>query len=140
MILTLHIASAVLVVATLLPLWRNPHWLVRGMDFPRLQLAAFAIFLLLARLTVLDLKQFASSALTAGTAACLLWQLWWIAPYTRAWPVEVRAADDSRLDRRLRILNANVLTPNRNTRAVPKLALPVILSMSRRSQNRRQRS
>ena len=73
---------------------------------------------MLARLIVLDLKQFASSALTAVTAACLLWQLWWIAPYTRVWPVEVRAADDSRVDRRLRILNANVLTPNRNARAL----------------------
>ena len=38
MITVLGLLTALLAVATLLPLSRNPHWLFRGMEFPRLQL------------------------------------------------------------------------------------------------------
>lgn len=41
------VATLLLVIATVLPRSKNPHWLVRGMDFPRLQIAVLAALLLL---------------------------------------------------------------------------------------------
>lgn len=121
MTMILSVATGVLVVFTLLPLWRNPHWLVRALDFPRLQIALCAILLLLALLTQLDRITPAAWGLVAVTSACLMWQLWWIIPYTRLWPVEVLAANNIHSDRRIRIITANVLMTNRN--AAPLIEL-----------------
>ena len=110
--------AALLLVATLLPLSRNPHWLVRGMDFPRLQLAVLAALLLVAEAVLLDLGQPLALVVVGVTASCLIWQMWWILPYTPVWPVEVKAATDDSPERALSILTANVLTPNRNADAL----------------------
>lgn len=109
----LVIATAVLLTATLLPLWRHPHWLIRGMDFPRIQLATFASFLLLLQIISLDLGIVQAWALIATTMACLAWQLWWVMPYTPLWPSEVKTTTIPNPDRKLSILTANVLMHNR---------------------------
>lgn len=106
---------ALLVLVTLVPLSHRTTWLVRDLDFPRLQIAAVALALLIAQLALLDRGESATWVLAAVTAACLAYQAWWIIPYTRVFPNEVRAAVSSDPDERLRILTANVLTPNRNT-------------------------
>lgn len=108
MVDALTILTLLLVIVTLLPLWRHPHWLVRGWDFPRLQLAVFALFLLIA-------NAFAQShwLVIVVCFVCLGWQLWWILPYTRLWRQEVKTANGENSHRRLRIITANVLTPNR---------------------------
>lgn len=115
------IATGILLIATLLPLWRNPHWLVRGMDFPRLQLAAVAVGLIPIQLISLDLSSLQAWVLVSITLLCLAWQLWWIIPYTTLWPVEVKKTNSSNLDRKLSILTANVLTSNRRVDALLKL-------------------
>ncbi len=51
----LFLSAWLLAALTLLPLWRHPHWLVRGLDFPRLQLAALAALLLAGQCLLLDL-------------------------------------------------------------------------------------
>ncbi len=51
--------------------------------------------------------------LVAAALACLAWQAWWIWPYTSLHKIEVKPADGSGGDRRLRLLSANVLGPNR---------------------------
>ncbi len=110
----IYLATTILAIATLLPLWRHPHWLVRGMDFPRMQLAAVAAFLILLQLIFLDLSEAHTLAIVGATTLCLVWQLWWILPYTRLWKVEVQACKDADVDRQISILTANVLTPNRD--------------------------
>lgn len=115
------IATGILLIATLLPLWRNPHWLVRGMDFPRLQLAAVAIVLIPIQLISLDLSSLQAWVLVSITLVCLAWQLWWIIPYTTLWPEEVKKTNSSNLDRKLSILTANVLTSNRRVDALLEL-------------------
>ena len=51
--LVVYVAGIVLVVATLLPLWRTTRWWVRVLDFPRFQIAVLAtgIAILLAAVT-----------------------------------------------------------------------------------------
>lgn len=69
------IATGMLVTATLLPLWRHPHWLVRGMDFSRLQLATAALLLILIQVISLNLVQAQAWAFISNTLVCLAWQL-----------------------------------------------------------------
>lgn len=115
MFLTLAIVTALLAVATLLPLWRNPHYLVRGWDFPRLQLMVLAGLLLAAQILLLrhDTPKF--WGLLVVTLACITFQAWWIVPYTRMFPNEVKAARKSSPDDRLRLLASNVLQTNRES-------------------------
>lgn len=121
MVTLLVLLTAIVTVATLLPLWRNPHWLIRGWDFPRLQLAVLAILLVLAQCIWLDFASVYSWLLVGLAIAMLAFHLWWIIPYTRVWPTEVKGAKRASPDNRLRILTANVLTPNRNANGLLKL-------------------
>jgi endonuclease/exonuclease/phosphatase (EEP) superfamily protein YafD len=111
------IASLVvlIVIATLMPLSRHTEWWVRDLDFPRLQIAAVALAVLVAEAVFLDIGERESPILMLVTAACLAYQAWWIVPYTRPWRNEVKQAVGGAPGDRLRILTANVLTPNRNT-------------------------
>jgi endonuclease/exonuclease/phosphatase (EEP) superfamily protein YafD len=115
------IATGILVLATLLPLWRNPHWVVRGMDFPRLQLAAIALALVLVQALSLDLAETQTWVLMGITLLCLTWQLWWITPYTIFWRNEVKTTKNPNPDCKLSILASNVLTSNRNADVLLKL-------------------
>ncbi len=118
MFASLAIATLLLAIATVLPLVRHSHWLVRAMDFPRLQIAIVAALLLATQLIILDPRDGAVLLLAAATALCLFWQLWWILPYTPLWRIEVKASRSDDPDRRLAVMTANVLMPNRNSEAL----------------------
>lgn len=105
--------TGLLVVLTFLPLCKTPVWWIRGLDFPRLQLCVLAFVLLLGQALLLSYSNFSQVAISALCSLCLAYHAWWIIPYTRLWPREVESAD-TRLDApRLRVMAANVLTPNR---------------------------
>ncbi len=117
----LLIATLCFVVMTVLPLSRHEAWWVRGWDFPRLQLSALLALLLVAQLLVLDLSQAGSWLLVLPSVACLAYQAWWILPYTPLCPVEVKASRSTDPDRRIRVMTANVLAPNRNSAGLIQL-------------------
>ena len=105
---------ALLLFATLLPLSRKTKWWVRDLDLPRLQIAVLALRMLAAQLVLLDLDQVLPQLMLSATVCCLLYQAWWIVPYTRAFPSEVLVTAAGADAGRIRILTANVLTPNRH--------------------------
>jgi endonuclease/exonuclease/phosphatase (EEP) superfamily protein YafD len=74
--------------------------------------------LLLAETILLDLLQITTWGLLVVTLLCLVYHAWWILPYTRVFPVEVKSAVGTDAGRSLRIMTANVLTPNRNAEAL----------------------
>ncbi len=115
---TLAILTVLTALVTTLPLLRHSHWIIRDLDFPRMQFATFAALLLIAHLLLLDIKTLSSQLLVLVTTLCLIWQLWWILPYTPLWPKEVKASQVDAADRQLSILVSNVLTPNRNADAL----------------------
>ena len=119
--ITLLIATIILAAFTLLPLWRHEAWWVRSLDFPRLQLLVGSVLLLLMDTVLLDLSQISTWGLLVVALMCLVYQLWWIVPYTRLFPVEVKSAINVDDQRTIRIITANVLTPNRNARALIEL-------------------
>ena len=121
MLLTFYITTVVIALMTLLPLSRHPHWMIRGMDFPRLQLGFLSGLLLLAQLIYLDFTNITHWGLIAVVLLCLAWHLWWILPYTPLWRKEVKTACKPPVDRQISIVTANVLTPNRQAEKLIKL-------------------
>ena len=110
--------TAIFVLMTVLPLSRSSRWWIRGLDFPRLQIAAAGLLLLAAQLSFLDLSEFPEQLMPVATAACLLYQAWWILPYLRPYPNEVRLTPAPADTDRVRILSSNVLMTNRNADAL----------------------
>ena len=118
MLVILFLCTVLISIFTLLPMARHSHWIVRGMDFPRVQIAILASLLLLAHLCFLDLHTATSWAQLAVTGVCVAWQLWWVLPYTMLWQKEVADSNNPATDRTISILTSNVLTPNRNAEAL----------------------
>jgi endonuclease/exonuclease/phosphatase (EEP) superfamily protein YafD len=112
--LVIAVFTAIIVLMTVAPLSRSSHWWIRGLDFPRLQIGAAGLLLLAAQLSFLDLSEFPEQLMPVATAACLLYQAWWILPYTRPYPNEVRLTPAPADSDRLRILSSNVLMTNRD--------------------------
>lgn len=121
MVVFFLVAIVALVTLTLLPLWRNDAWWVRAQEFPRLQLSMIALILFLLALVLLDLSQPSTWGLLVLALLCFLYQACWIVPYTRLFPVEVKPAIVVDRNRTIRIMTANVLTPNRNAAALIEL-------------------
>ncbi|QNL22210.1 endonuclease/exonuclease/phosphatase family protein [Hyphobacterium sp. CCMP332] len=115
------ICTVLTLLVTVLPLSQNPHWIIRAMDFPRLQIMFFSLALLIIIILLLDERQPFTLILISITALCLIWQLWWIVPYTIFYPKEVISCNEYDNDRKLSIITSNVLTPNRNAEALIKL-------------------
>ena len=122
MLFTVFIAATViLVIFTLLPMWRYESWWVRSLDFPRLQLFVISLLLLLLELVLLDLSRPSTWVLLILALLCLVYRAWWILPYTRVFPVEVKSAVGEDRQRIIRIMTANVLTTNRNAKGLIEL-------------------
>ena len=117
----LHIALSVLavflLVVTILPWFKHPAWWVRIWDFPRLQLALLSLIgsIATAASALADHWQWWLQLVFLLT---LLYQSWWILPYTPFFPREVLDAATGTDDPHLRVMASNVLTPNRNAPAL----------------------
>ncbi|WP_313088158.1 endonuclease/exonuclease/phosphatase family protein [Pseudomonas sp.] len=110
--------TGLLVVLTVLPIWKNPVWWVRGLDFPRLQLCVLAFALLLGQALLLSYSDASQVLISLLSGLCLAYHASWILPYTRLWRREVQWANHACDAPRIRVMAANVLTPNRQA---PKL-------------------
>src|SRR5690606_21753634 len=88
-------ATLVLLAGTLLPLAPSDHWMVRGFDFPRLQLLFAALGALGAALLLLDRSALSTRLVLVGLGVVIAWQSWWILPYTPIFPREVLSAPAS---------------------------------------------
>ncbi|WP_374674862.1 endonuclease/exonuclease/phosphatase family protein [Ideonella sp.] len=110
---TLWVAGTVLAVATLLPLWRQTSWWVRVFDFPRLQLAAGLLAVLVGH-AAMGGGGAAPHAFRGLLLACLVLQVRRILPYTRLARVQVQHSRLADGPGHLRLLFANVLQSNRH--------------------------
>jgi len=111
--------TALLLTATLLPLSRIEHWCVRGLDFPRMQIACALAVLLATQTMCLSV---AATPLVWSLWLLTMWSLalqaWWILPYTRLHKAEVLSAQQEDVANTVRVMTANVLTTNRNVHAL----------------------
>jgi endonuclease/exonuclease/phosphatase (EEP) superfamily protein YafD len=117
----LFVVTVIIVLSTFLPVWQHSHWLIRALDFPRFQIAVLASILFVIQCLVFQWDDRLSLVGLALTGLCVLWQLWWILPYTRLWPQEVKTASIKDENRTLTFLTSNVLATNKNSDALIEL-------------------
>ncbi len=117
----LTVAAIIIFIATLLPFWRNEAWWVRVFDFPRLQILFVAVAVLLCIAVFLDITDPVVAVMATILLICAGIQSWWVVPYSPIFPVEARPADGNDKENCIKILVANVLTPNRNYKGLLKL-------------------
>ncbi len=122
----LYLIGVLVVVATLLPIWRTTRWWVRVLDFPRFQLAVLSVAVLV--LTPVAAWPFSGVdlAFLGAVAATALWQASWVWRYTPLAPLEVRNARATH-DRPecFRLMTTNVYMRARDSDALLKLVRDV---------------
>lgn len=121
MLIIIIICTILTLLVTVLPLSKHPHWIIRTMDFPRLQIMVFSLVLLFASILFLNAQLTLPLILISTTVLCLIWHLWWILPYTPLWPKEVKSCNEYKPERNLSIITSNALTTNRNAEALVEL-------------------
>jgi endonuclease/exonuclease/phosphatase (EEP) superfamily protein YafD len=117
----LAVCTVLLSFVTVAAATRAKHWIFRIWDFPRSQLAFFAAVLLGFLIWRADWSRPLAWLLASVTTGCLVYQAWWIIPYTRLFPTEVARARHGDRRRSIRILAANVLQTNTHAERFLKL-------------------
>ncbi|MEM1042883.1 MAG: endonuclease/exonuclease/phosphatase family protein [Bacteroidota bacterium] len=107
--------AAFFVVATALPLIREPYWWIRMFDFPRAQLAVLGVVTLGLMLAFYERGSWPDYAVLGLVGLCLVFQLWRIWPYTGLHPVQSAPAAMTSSDRTFRLVVSNVLMDNRDS-------------------------
>jgi endonuclease/exonuclease/phosphatase (EEP) superfamily protein YafD len=116
-----QVLAAAFVAATVLPLSRLSDWWVRAFDFPRPQIAALGVGLLIAYVWAWDVHNRFEGALLALLAICVLYQVARMLPYTPLYPRQVVAAADGDPRNTLAILVSNVYMENREAARLLRL-------------------
>ena len=112
--LLLIVAALLFIVLTALPLVRHDWWVIRACDFPRLQIVVAGGAILSAYLGVLGLNGWLETSVLAGLGAAVVYQVFWIWPYTPYAAPQVLTATDPHPAARLSVLVANVWAHNRD--------------------------
>ena len=114
----LVVLAVVVIVATVLPLFRSPYWWVRMFDFPRAQITVLAI----ATLVLFGIANIGRAeagpfewTLFLLLGVCVLYQSVRMAKYTPLWTEQTLEATPAaaQSDRRVRLMMTNVLMENR---------------------------
>ncbi|GAB2943644.1 endonuclease/exonuclease/phosphatase family protein [Hafnia psychrotolerans] len=112
--IVVSILTVIMALLTLLPLSKNQCWWVRVWDFPRLQMATLSLLFVLTELWILPLGGPLATLIVLLSLACMIYQAWWILPYTPLYPVQVKKTVPNGHPR-LKIINCNVLMTNRQS-------------------------
>lgn len=104
--------AIVLLIATLIARIELHWWWVRSFEFPRLQIAFLALITGLLAALFGGTGSWHWVALIASGITFLV-QTFYIMPFTRLWPIQVKTAKSNDDDKTITLLIANVLTPNR---------------------------
>lgn len=115
------VLSIFFIGATLAPLLHHAHWLIRGWDFPRLQVASALLMLLGASVVLHPFVEVWHYFLNIALALCLIGQLMQILPYTLVWKKQVKDCEAPTKENTLSMISANVYAPNRNVTALLNL-------------------
>ncbi|MCE7913651.1 MAG: endonuclease [Nitrosomonas sp. PRO4] len=115
MFLVFVLLTLIFLIFTLLPIQRSTVWWIRGLDFPRLQIFIAITILVGVEILLLDFSTISAWLLVLTGLFCAAYQAWWIIPYIRVFPKEVKSTKIDDPLRRIKIIIANVLTSNRNS-------------------------
>lgn len=116
--MVLILLAVLLVLATALPLLRFDAWWIRILDFPRGQIAVFGIVLVAAYLYFWETKRVYESVVLGLLVLAVGYQVVKMFPYTVLMPNQVLAAQSPSGSTTLKLLVANVLMGNRESKAI----------------------
>ena len=111
----LSIIGWLMIAATVLPLVRSDYWIVRVLDFPRLQITVTFVVVFVAYLWQREDPSLADHLFLGALALSLAYQLWRMWPYTPLHPRQVKRAERQDDPRSVSLLICNVLETNRET-------------------------
>lgn len=117
----LYVLSLLAILITLLPLTLHTHWSVRVFDFPRVQIIAATLLILLAYLVAsrfLDRLPQMAYVFILLLVIVLIYQIAWIFRYTPLSRAEVNRTSQYSLERSIRLMSVNVLQSNTHYQAV----------------------
>ena len=112
--IALYVLGSFFVIATLLPLIRSDHWLIRDFDFPHVQITFFNVVIFVAFLILVPVEGLWPTVFLAVLAACIIYQCYIIYPYTYVAPEPVKNSEQSVGENSLGLMVTNVLMTNRN--------------------------
>ncbi|HEX4945404.1 MAG TPA: endonuclease/exonuclease/phosphatase family protein [Blastocatellia bacterium] len=110
----LSIVGGLMIVATVLPLFKHGAWWIRVFDFPRQQITIISLITLAGFIYVTRLESTWHWAFVLVLTACILRQCYMIFPYTPVAAKQVQVARKPASETSCRLLFANVLMKNRN--------------------------
>lgn len=113
----LVVLALLLVIATALPLLRLDHWWIRAFDFPRAQITIAGILLLALYLYFWKPQRVYESVVLGLLLMAVGYQIVKMFPYTVLMPKQVLSAESASHDTSLKLLVANVLIDNRQSKA-----------------------
>ena len=115
--------TGLLILVTFLPIIHTNQWWVRVWDFPRLQIGTLLALMLLVLPTMFARRSWVSTSVILATVAAFTWQLIRVLPYSQLVPARGAAVQSCAPGRSFSMLNANVLTTNRDYRRLIELVL-----------------
>lgn len=104
------VLTVTMLCITLAPMLPSNHWLCRVWEFPRVQIAFLTIGLSVASFFIAT--PLLQIILVLTNILLSIYQLVWIFPYTRFYPVQVAKAPQSTSNQSIKILTSNVLMTN----------------------------
>jgi len=117
-----YLVAGCIVVATVLPIWQTNLWWVRLCDFPRYQIAALALSVLILMPFTLGPLTAAELVLFVAVALAALWQISWIWRYLPGAPLEVPSSGSwPGAPRVFALLTTNVFQDCRDVDALLKI-------------------
>lgn len=108
--ITLIILTALILGVTIAPLYPSNHWLARIWEFPRVQISAISLCLVAASFFISN--TYIQLSLIIINALASLYQLIWIFPYTKLYPIQVAKSTTDSNNIPIKIMTSNVLMPN----------------------------
>ncbi|MEM5788957.1 MAG: endonuclease/exonuclease/phosphatase family protein, partial [Syntrophobacteraceae bacterium] len=112
----IYLLGILATMATVLPLIRSESAWIRIFDFPRIQIAALALFVLTAHVFLSDNGLY-KYALVLALLACISFQAYMIYPYTLLSVRQVLDAESNDPSRKFSLLISNVFMKNRDVRS-----------------------
>lgn len=106
--------SFLMLVPSLASITRYDQWWVRFFDFPRIQICVLIVVVLILSFWAYDFTQGWQYVMIGLVSLSLIYQLYYILPYTFLKKTQVMRYDGDSPQRHISILVSNVLTPNKH--------------------------
>ncbi|MAN59593.1 MAG: endonuclease [Flavobacteriaceae bacterium] len=114
----LHIFAIIAIVLTLIPFIAVDYWWIRIFDFPHIQLTILTFTALVVYFMRFRINQPRDYIFVVALAACFVYQVLKIYPYTALAPLEVMDATEVSEERKISLYTANVLQKNEKKQAL----------------------